>query len=256
MSGSKTMKRNMPSLKNNIMQISFKNINDKYCWGQYGDFKVIIMKENGYINATKLCSEALTRNGKKKEFKYWSKLSDTNEKLNKISEYINITTDKLTIIIKGGQKPVITGTYVHPILITHIAYWISPSFSVKVGLWIEKWKTYSIDNELEYFEALSDLDTYSSNNKEKMIQDNLKKKLRGKIEVKTPVGKIDLLTNDTLIEIKTYTNWKCALGQLIAYGTFYPNRRKQMCLFDVGDNEITYIKKICKRNDIELVIYD
>lgn len=80
--------------------------------------------------------------------------------------------------------------------------------------------------------------------------------MSGKIEVKTPVGKIDLLTNDTVIEIKTYRNWKCALGQLIACGTFYPKRTKQMCLFDVGDNKIKYIKKICNKNDIELVIYD
>jgi hypothetical protein len=28
---------------------------NKYAYGMYGDFKVIIMKENGYINATKLC---------------------------------------------------------------------------------------------------------------------------------------------------------------------------------------------------------
>jgi hypothetical protein len=26
-------------------------INDKYAWGKYGEFKVLIMLENGYINA-------------------------------------------------------------------------------------------------------------------------------------------------------------------------------------------------------------
>lgn len=133
------------------------------------------MKKNGYINATKLCGTAKTKNGKNKEFKHWSRLSDTKETLNKISESINITVDDLMIIVTGGKISLIRGTYVYPILITHIAYRISPSFSVKVGLWIEKWKKYSVDNELEYFEALSDLDTYNSNNKEKMIQSRLKR---------------------------------------------------------------------------------
>jgi hypothetical protein len=57
-SGSKTnkvFKQSNKTIKdgNNIMNIVFKDINDDYAWGKYGDFKVIIMKENGYINATK-----------------------------------------------------------------------------------------------------------------------------------------------------------------------------------------------------------
>ncbi len=38
-----------------LSDIVFEKINDKFGYGQYIDFKVIIMLENGYINATKLC---------------------------------------------------------------------------------------------------------------------------------------------------------------------------------------------------------
>jgi len=44
--------------KDAIQNIIFEDINDVYAYGKYGDFNVIIMKDNGYINATKLCKDA------------------------------------------------------------------------------------------------------------------------------------------------------------------------------------------------------
>jgi hypothetical protein len=40
-----------------LNQIIFEHIDDKYSYGKYGDFKVIMMTNNRYINATKLCNE-------------------------------------------------------------------------------------------------------------------------------------------------------------------------------------------------------
>jgi len=40
---------------NDIIYEDLGDKNKKYAYGMYGDFKVIMMKENGYINATKLC---------------------------------------------------------------------------------------------------------------------------------------------------------------------------------------------------------
>ncbi len=45
-----------------ITDIAYQQIKDNYYWAQYGDFKVIMNKSTGYINATKLCS--LGGNGK------------------------------------------------------------------------------------------------------------------------------------------------------------------------------------------------
>ena len=256
MPGSKTPKVRK-SNKNN-MKDSIETINDDYYWKNYDGFKVIIMKKNGYINATKICHDADTKNGNEKEFKHWKANSGASQILNEISLCLGVRVNDLMIPITTGSKKltIIRGTYVHPMLITHIAYWISPKFAAKVGIWVDEWKNYSKQNELEYYKILSQLDSYQNNNREKIIQKKLQKKLGDKIEAVTPVGKIDLLTKAKLIEIKSFDNWKCALGQLIAYSTFYPHREKHMYLFDSENKSTSNIKKICKANDIKLVIYD
>ena len=45
--------------------ICFKQIKDNFWLGQYGDFQVIMMEDNSYVNATKLCSDG------GKQFRYW-----------------------------------------------------------------------------------------------------------------------------------------------------------------------------------------
>lgn len=243
---SKVIKNSKKSTKN----ISFEAINNDYSYGNYGDFKVIIMNRNGYINATKICYDMKTKNGNKKEFKQWKFNSISQEILIEISNETHITMDNLLIPITGGKIMEIRGTYVHPLLLTHIAYWISPKFAIKESLWIEEWKNFSNENLFKYYYTLSNLEPLQNNNKEKLIQKKLHKKLGGQTEVTTKVGDIDLLTNDSLIEIKTYDNWKYGIGQIIAYSTFHPDKNKYLYLFDVGDkntkiiNLISYFNKI------------
>jgi len=153
-SGSKTAKENKPSqkkLKDDIMKISFKDINDDYCWGRYGPFKVIIMKENGYINATKMIAVVKTKNGKKKELKHWNETASSKELIAEISAAVVCTTDDLTIVITGGNNQTICGTYVHHYLIPHIAAWASPKFAVKVSTIVNK---YFIRKEIRAKEKL------------------------------------------------------------------------------------------------------
>ena len=40
-----------------LSQIAYKQIRDNLWLGQYGDFKVVMMKDCGFINATKLCKD-------------------------------------------------------------------------------------------------------------------------------------------------------------------------------------------------------
>ena len=49
-----------------LSKICFEQIRDNYYHGQHGNFSAIIDKENGYVNATKLCNDG----GKK--FYHWS----------------------------------------------------------------------------------------------------------------------------------------------------------------------------------------
>ena len=235
--------------------IKFKDINDKYSYGKYGDFKVIVMKKNGYINATKICNDAVTKNGTKKDFKEWKRISTAKEIMKEISSITGIAQEKLLISTTTGSNE-LRGTYAHPMLITNIAHWVSPQFACKISVWIEQWKKYSDDNTIEYYESLTNLVAHTNNGREKEIQQELQEKLGGIIEKPTKAGKIDLLTDNKLIEIKTYDNWKCALGQLNAYSTYYPQRKKYMYLFDVGNKDTSVIKKICRNYDIKIIIYD
>ena len=127
-----------------LRDIAFEAINDDYSWGNYIDFKVIIMRKNGYINVTKLCKEG------GKELTNWRKANHAEELLNEISSSIPNGRDDLLTIITGGQEPIIRGTYAHPALVPHIASWISPKFAVKVSFIVNN---YAVKQERDRQEA-------------------------------------------------------------------------------------------------------
>ncbi|UOX38657.1 KilA N domain protein [Finch poxvirus] len=99
------------------------------------------MKENNYVNATKLCKLG------GKEFKKWIRLDGSKELIKTIEETNNIwkinpagpDLAQLEIVInvesegKNGKKYEVSGSYIHTDLIPHIASWISPLFAVKVS---------------------------------------------------------------------------------------------------------------------------
>lgn len=78
---------------------------------------------------------------------------------------------------------------------------------------------------------------------EKHIQKELNKRIyHGQMEVNTPHGKIDILTQTTIIERKEASKYKHAIGQLLAYSTLYPNRN--LLLIGFGVNLHKYRTKI------------
>ena len=103
--------------------------NNEYVYGKFGDFKVIIMKKNGYINASKLCEQD------NKQLRSWIR-NDSSQKL--IETVKNMvyekTGEKTEVIIKiNNITNNLRGSYVHSDLIPHIASWVSPDFAVKVS---------------------------------------------------------------------------------------------------------------------------
>lgn len=73
--------------------------------------------------------------------------------------------------------------------------------------------------------------TTPNENLEARICKILQSQLGGLIEVSTPAGRIDLLTDTEIIEIKRFGDWKAALGQILIYSGFYPEHRKRIHLF-------------------------
>lgn len=241
---------------NPLEHIAFEDINDEYCYGKYGEFNVIMMKKDGYINATKLCGYISDEINVKKQFVDWNRTQQATELIEVVSNELNIPKKELMICITGGQNTVIRGTYVHPLLITHIAMWCSPSFAVKVSLFIEEWRKLDKTNDSKYWKALAEAKPSCNDMVERKIQEELSKKLNGKREVETECGFIDILTNTQIIEIKHISDWKHALGQLLAYSIEYPTHTKVIYLFGDNDNvNLDVVKSIYGKYNIELVIY-
>ena len=86
---------------------------------------------------------------------------------------------------------------------------------------------------------------------EAYYRDKLAKQLHGDIEVQTPNGRIDIVTSDSIIEVKQVKRWKDALGQIKAYGRFYPTHQKRIHLF--GDKyrvNVVMVEKTCRENAV------
>jgi len=81
-------------------------------------------------------------------------------------------------------------------------------------------------------------------NLEFQIRNRLHKQIGGLKEVSTPAGRIDLLTDTEIIEIKRVSDWKAALGQILVYSAYYPEHQKRLHLF--GNS-----KELEKLTDIE-----
>lgn len=111
--------------------ITFEPVNNHYEWGYYFEFKVLIMTQNGYINATKMCQDG------GKRFDNWLKNQGSKELIDELIGSPTIRGDVITTIGSGPND--FRGTYVHRKLITHIASWVSPVFALKVSDIVEEY---------------------------------------------------------------------------------------------------------------------
>jgi hypothetical protein len=83
------------------------------------------------------------------------------------------------------------------------------------------------------------------------IQQRLKLELGGQVGVVTAVGRIDVLTDTELIEIKDIQDWKNALGQILAYSSFFSGHSKRIHLFGQSDlAKLALAQATCSEFDI------
>jgi len=87
--------------------------------------------------------------------------------------------------------------------------------------------------------------------KEAIIQVRLHGELGGRMEVTTPSGQIDLLTDEFLIEVKNISEWKRGVGQVVVYSVYYPDHKKRIHLFgQVHSRTLAHIEGVCSQLDI------
>ena len=77
----------------------------------------------------------------------------------------------------------------------------------------------------------------NKNNVEDYVTEKLHTKVGGKREVFIKSGRIDILTDTELIEVKAVADWKAAIGQVISYGIEFPSHRKRIHLFGYATQE-------------------
>nr|WP_290222762.1 hypothetical protein [Trichocoleus desertorum] len=87
--------------------------------------------------------------------------------------------------------------------------------------------------------------------REAEYRDRLAAKLKGKIEVQTPDGRIDVLTKKEVIEVKCAPDWKHGLGQVLAYSKYYPSHQKRLHLYgEVTPQKLRQIKQQCQSHEV------
>lgn len=96
--------------------VTYTDIDNKYSRVKHGPISVIMIKNTGYINVTKLFD------GTEKNYSLWSKTKDANELIELLSENLNISADKFITTVNTGPDA-LCGTYVHPKLISYVATW-------------------------------------------------------------------------------------------------------------------------------------
>jgi hypothetical protein len=210
----------------------------------------IPIRKDGYIYATELCKRA----GKKLE--RWKNTKQTKNIVQLVSDETQLSPTVLIEVRKGGNnKGKIQGTWVNRKIAIHLAMWCSDYFVYQVSNWIDEWISFDKSNHTIFLDEIYNLkpnDDVAINRKETEIQLKLQQLLGGDIEVETDVGFIDLLTNNEVIEIKTATAWKHAVGQVLMYSLNYPSYKKRIHLFDIENVDIEMIKRKCELYDIEV----
>ena len=110
-----------------LSELAYEQIEGNFWYAEYGLFRVVMMKDIGYINASEMCSS----NGK--EYSDWA--HENQDLINALRSMMDNEhdTSPTSIFVEPGDTPnkkLISGTYCHPDLIPHIACWASGSFAL------------------------------------------------------------------------------------------------------------------------------
>jgi len=108
-----------------LNNICYEQISENFHYGIFGDFHLVIDKNTGYFNATKLCAMA------DKNFFNWKRLAGTKRLISYLEEHQSSSSKDIMYEVRTsntGIEKQITGYYGQKELILDIASWISPDF--------------------------------------------------------------------------------------------------------------------------------
>ena len=124
-----------------------------YRWTMYLNIKVIEHIASGFINATKLCQMYSVSNGNKtKTFKTWKRQVSSIALIEMVREQ-----GKVSEKVKSSL-PHVSGTYVHPYLIPHLALWCNPRIGYAMSQVIDACVRNTVD-QVQYTPILPNNET-------------------------------------------------------------------------------------------------
>ena len=238
-------------------KVIYQDLNDDFYKIIYQDFYIIVHKESGYINGNKLGFSMKS----KKRFRDWNrkksngqyKQKSTGELLRAVSEQTSTPVDGLIKDFSqiGGQNfQQVRGQYIHRYLLTALTLYYSPTYIAKVSIILDEWKQISKENTDRYwsdiFECMGEDEEKKINRKESVIRDQIAKEEDGKTEIVCKSGRIDVLTETKIIEVKICNLWKHAMGQVLCY-----HKDMKECgepwlyLYECKGNDKKHIESMC-----------
>lgn len=218
--------------------------------GEIGKYTI----PKGYVNASQMCKA----NGKCLTF--YTHQKSTKLYFQALAKDLSIDISYLVIKVTGYRNQ--QGTWVHPEIAIDLAHFLGRPF--------KKWfieSFYNTDYEWAINKCFTELLSLTSVNIsrpvltlndeklifEKEVRNRLAKEENGQIEIQTPIGFIDVLTESEIIEVKDFRNWKSAIGQVMAYGLYFPKNQKRIHLFgNIGRTDLKKVAFVCKKLSVKL----
>ena len=112
-----------------ISALCTEQIVDDYWHATYVNLKVVMMKSNGYVNASKLCRDFGNR------YKDWTRLKSVKQRMKRVGARLEQECGiaiPLTITINVTDRSptdyLISGTYIHSDLLPELAWQLSKDF--------------------------------------------------------------------------------------------------------------------------------
>lgn len=230
---------------------------------------------DGYLNATEMCKTAGKKiaqyrlNSETKEYmECLSKQLNLPELTTKTKEYIKATSNELNtpenklLVIGSGGSP----SFIHPLIAIHLANWIDPTFSLFINKIVLDWSQQSKENNSKLHHQMFNLKPsnrfeYELEAKKELIEELVEQGYSVHTEVQTIVGRIDIVTEHEIIEVKKYNNWKHAVGQILMYGNTIEGlgKQKRIHLFTIDEEEsipVSVIVNACTTVGIAVTFSD
>ena len=178
--------------QNNEMTLQVKNNNSFNLFGNLtgknlvlNNVEIIYRKDDGFINATKLCQAGESR------YSYWYQNNKTKKFIDVLSLTVGIPTVNLIKQEQGGNGE--RHTWVHPQVAINIAQWISPEFDVQVSKWI-------------YELCITGHVSMDSNKTTKELDDMLKKKYEEQVREVNRLIELEKRYQEEIEELKEREN--------------------------------------------------